>query len=327
MARGKRTSPQTEAEIRSLLDSGMIRSDVATRVGLSPSTISDIANRAPTPLHAMTVLPMSLAEVNPDPRSETEKVTDEMHGESLRQRIMVALTTHDRFASLDELVRVISVRGEIIPKVNAMQALGFLNSRGLVKMKIHRQGSSDRVTELTATPRAYEAAGYGNHPHVGHSPGRQPSVRPGDPTDFRNHGSTAKGGPIKRSQPETVVRPTAVVRATDRPLPAPVATVAPSDRTRVHPVGVDPTNPRYLPATTTGGPVTIKESPRFPLLEELRNRRSAGEERARQLELAAASLPDDEPMRETLLDRALALLEAEPEYTDLEREYLAYAAR
>ncbi len=175
--------------------------------------------------------------------------------------------------------------------------LDVLNEKRLI---VWRQPAPGQIREVQITGRGETVLGPAwHHGEAGHASGRIHKGNPADATDFRNHASTAQGGPI-----------------TKRRIPA---------EELAQPVSIPPGLPS-LPKPTivkVEEPLKIAITPAaWPIMDELLSRQTKNDAAARSLMAAAEALPPGDPLRESLQDRARRMRDTE--FSPVEAEYLRY---
>lgn len=115
---------------------------------------------------------------------------------SLADRVMAVVATEGPFHSVEDLRRSVRDPGE---RLSLTEVAGTVHALGRAA-KVHtRRRGENHFTLIEATKMGYRAANVPERPvgaPVGHT-GGLPSLRPGDPTDYHNHGPRAEGGPIE----------------------------------------------------------------------------------------------------------------------------------
>jgi hypothetical protein len=233
-------------------------------------------------------------------------VTRQRTFSSIRPEILATLAVDGPAADPDELLerlRRLDSRRGVHETVHCVMAL---RQQGLVSADERRKGSGKVPTHITITE-----AGKRTLTSRATAPKAQPEPIPSDEPiaamiERIMHGSArhkTANGPVERITP---AKP--VVKIT-----VPMESVIAA---------------REIPGFKSNAEVTAEPTPvpNYPLLEQIRARKSAYHDAQEHVEkagfiLRAAGLSDA-----VLDDITLRLIDAEPEYTDLETEYLRYAA-
>lgn len=234
-----------------------------------------------------------------------------IESDSLRTRLLRAIVEDGPFGDARALSKFIRKPTDNYGLHEVMHILFALNKDGLVAMTEQTRGSQKELTNIRPRAAAYRVFGYTSHvmaQEVGskngpasHYGGETPARDQRDATDFRNHRSNTKGGPITRRKvaPEP--------RQNERVVDDIDVQAEPAS-----PEASDPRNPWTAPVATVQT---------WPVLEALRSRQTQDVKNAQAAELlmAAAELTGDI----TLLERAADLTESV--LSEAEVEYLAYA--
>lgn len=121
--------------------------------------------------------------------------------------ILSTIANEGPLENLDDLISTVRRNGADVSRNQVLNVLSGLTRDGFVKYTTPA-GGGGTFHDITATRKGYAKAGVESTPTsgaVGHAT-RLPSMRPGDPTDFRNHPSRAEGGPVTVTK---VARPVA----------------------------------------------------------------------------------------------------------------------
>lgn len=238
----------------------------------------------------------------------TDPVAAAVDDASVKDRLLRKIVEDGPFATPLDLIRAVR-RGpsDIINPHKVTHVLYDISKAGLIEFRLQKMNGSDIPINIRATERAYAQFGYPMGVGLGTASSRRPEAaqHPGDRTDFRTHAGRAEGGPVERVNvppvPEVVP---SVPYVAPEPEPVPAAVQPPQE----------PPTPVAEPAVPLGG--------KYPLLVALRGRAERASTRSRLLWQAAALAEEDEKEQFELL----ALETTDVKYSELEAEYLRFAA-
>lgn len=265
---------------------------------------------------------------------ESKLVAGAIQQDSLKQRLLRVICEQGPFDDSMEVMKAArsGPKDTSFGIHEVVHLLYSLNKQGLIKFKANRGASkTDSLTHLEATERGYQQCAIpvpGKQQHNAHG-GRTPGTsRAGhavgkDPTEARNHGTRAEGGPIERRRAPVAPATTPEAKAAIERIQA-----APEEPKPKATWSARSVREAAKPAPTPRIVEEPKPTRAWPELEAIRAKAAeVREARARAAKYvdAAAVLEEVDPAEAERLMGLAAGIDRDARLTPLEAEYLAFA--